>query len=31
MPQHIPDELFATMPPIMQAPIEAGSGPSFAA
>ena len=30
VPQHIPDELFATMPPIMQAPIDAGSGPSFA-
>ncbi len=27
MPQHIPDALFATMPPIMQAPIDAGSGP----
>ena len=26
-PQHIPDELLATMPPIMHESIEAGSGP----
>ena len=26
-PQHMPDELFATMPPIMQLSIDAGSGP----
>ena len=29
-PQHIPLELLARMPPIMQALMEAGSGPIFA-